>query len=448
MGQAESELFAGCHWLFVNGMRAAVESRLRGVYGDHWWVRGVMPGVTGKGENLSAIEQLLQKQTSLDGRVNALDAAALRQVVHWNYGLAFKELFSNGRKAHRDMGKIVGVRNEWAHGRDVSDKKLLEAINLMQDALSLMEREEAIEVGTLMGAYMAKRGFATGDEIRTEEDIVVDVGDSEEDGAEFISDAPGASLLGVWGDLRSFLAIETEFRDVIGGGGRKVVNVRVTNTAPISHDMPLVRFLDVRVNAGDSSVVSANELEPGRFIEGQYECLRTAVAGVQFKIDCRIDRDSLLQVRQIGGFAAKLVEAAIDGFVAEFSALGIKAFVEDCQSVMSAINANMTLGDASAARERINDMKSTALRHVTSMQELNVKYKLGIDQKESEGHPFWRDCRSLVKDLRAFSDDLEGLHKAIGETDMDMLDRVIKDLTGQQMAIMRVEALIRDRRRQ
>lgn len=447
MGRAEAELFAGCHWLFVNGMRASIEARLRAVYGDGWWVRGVMPGVSGKGENRSPVEQLIEQRPSLAGCVDALDAAAIRQVVYRNYGFAFNELFSEGRKAYRDMGRIVGVRNEWAHGREVSDKKMLEAIDLMQDALALMDREESIKIARLRQAYMDNRGANPANENEADEETG-DVQDVPGNDVEFTAEPPGASLLSLWGDLRSFLSIESEFADAPRRGDLSVVAVRVTNTAPVSDDMPLLRFLDVRASVGTQSIAAIDVLEPGQSIDGKYECLRTAVAGVRFKVECRIDRDSLLRLDQTGGFAPELVNESLDGFIEDFDEIGIKAFIEDCKSIMSAINADMSLADASVARERIDEIRETALEKLRELGRVGELYGVGIEARESGGHPFWRDCRALRDSLRAFRDDLEGLHKAIGETDMVMLDKVVKDLTGQQMAIMRVEALIRDYQRE
>lgn len=115
---------------------------------------------------------------------------------------------------------------------------------------------------------------------------------------------------------------------------------------------------------------------------------------------------------------------------------------------MSAINADMSLADASVARERIDEIRETALEKLRELGMVGELYGVGIEARESDGHPFWRDCRALRDSLCLFRDDLEGLHKAIGETDMVMLDKVVKDLMGQQMAIMRVEALIRDYRRE
>lgn len=444
MGRAESELFAGCHWLYLTGMRSAIRERLVALDGNRWWTYGIMRGMQGDGVMLTPMEKLLRDRPSLAGDVEALDTAAIRQILYWNYERAFNGLLGSKQRAYNQLGRITGVRNNWAHGRRFTASQMLYALDIMIDALAMMNRGEAMEIKDMKAQYaVTMDGRAIDEEC---EEIVDGEDDAEADDIRDVRDSAVASWRDVWGDLRDLLAFETKIEEREDNRGQMVVNVRVTNVAETYEDLPNVRFLDIRVGVGNASIAHASVLEPGQAVEGRHTCLPTEVAGVRFVIEAWIDKDSMLQVRQLGHFPAALIDSALEAFVADFDKLGMGSFLETCAAYMDRFGAEMTFAEASEARGEIDAIVDMCGAKLKSLGELSRTYGLGLNESAKRGHPFGEDCADIVKLVAEFRNNLQGLDDAIGATDMALVEGVVEGLRQQQLAVMRLEAGIRARK--
>lgn len=132
-----------CLLHFNNGMRQAVQGYLEEVYGEAWWVKGVV-GPVSQGWPNADIERVLEY---------GLDVGLYPLVIKANIDGAFRGIFLNRYEVRRDLRRICIVRNKCAHQQEIEAPLAQRAAGWMRDILKALGRQEATEIAHLLKEF-------------------------------------------------------------------------------------------------------------------------------------------------------------------------------------------------------------------------------------------------------------------------------------------------------
>ena len=458
MKQEENTLFSACHWLYVQGVRIAVRERLENVHGAAWWANGVIAALSHQEAHRKFLEQR-SGQVSPDDWGELLDTPHFAAIVAHNYSTAFADAFNNSMGAFRDLQSVARARNRWAHVQRMPFPYTLAAIDTMGSVLASLQRREALDIQKMRNAFLQEISDVVPAEESEEVEDMIQAEDDIEDA--YVPDEQGSPLFSSWHELRSYLTVDTEVEnggvDVDAPNETVRVTVRVSNTAPASPDLPKVRFVDVKLNVPSGSINDRlgrrreydrdfGVLEPGQSFEEEFTFPRRHITAVNFSVYGQIDLDSLSNFQQKIGLPTDVVKQVLDEFVEGFQGLGIKEFVERSLAAMSAAGSDMTMQQAAVLREEIEDIrpildeKMQSLHHFAQVFGFNVRRR----DEQSDDYSLGNECAEILRLLREFGGNLLKLDKAIGETDIDLIQQAVNSLEQQQLAIMRLENAIKE----
>ena len=460
MKQEENTLFSACHWLYVRGVRIAMRERLENAHGAAWWANGVMAAMSRQRQaahrNFPATRS---EQASIDDREELLDTSHFAAIVAHNHSTAFADAFNNSLDAFRNLQSIARARNRWAHVQRMPLPNTLAAIETMQSVLASLGRREALDIQKMRNAFLQEiSGVVSVGESEEVEDMIQAEDDIED---AYVPDEQGSPLFSSWHELRSYLTVDTEVEnggvDADAPNETVRVTVRVSNTAPASPDLPKVRFVGVKLSVPSGSINDRlgtrrkydrdfGVLEPGQSFEEEFTFPRKHITAVNFSVYGQIDLDSLFNFRQKIGLPTEVVKQVLDEFVEGFQGLGVKEFVERSLAAMSAAGSDMTMQQAAALRKEIEDIRPILVEKMQSLY--NLAQVFGFNDRrqdeQSDDYSLGNECAEILRLLQEFGDNLIELDKAIGETDVDLIQQSVAGLEKQQLAIMRLENAIKE----
>lgn len=457
MKQEENTLFSACHWLYVQGVRIAMRERLENAHGAAWWANGVIAAMSRQRQE--AYRNFLKnrsEQVSPDDWGSLLDTPHFAAIVAHNYSTAFADAFNNSMSAFRDLQSIARARNRWAHVQQMPFPHTLTAIDTMGSVLASLQRREALDIQKMRNAFLQEISSVISVEEPEEVEDMIQAEDDIED--TYVPDEQGSPLFSSWHELRSYLTIDTEVESGANTQDETVlVTVRVSNTAPASPDLPKVRFVDVKLNVPSGSIDDRRrgrggynrdygDLEPGQSFEEEFTFPRKRIIAVNFSVYGQIDLDSLFNFRQKSGLPTEVVKRVLDEFVEGFQGLEVKEFVERSLAVMSAAGSEMTMQQAAALRKEIEDIRPILGEKMQNLHHLAQVFGFNIDRGDDQSgdYSLGNECAEILRLLREFGGNLLKLDKAIGETDVDLIQQSVNGLEQQQLAIMRLENAIKE----
>lgn len=457
MKQEENTLFSNCHWLYVQGVRIALRERLETAHGAAWWANGVIAAMSRQRQE--AHRNFLEsrsEQVPPDDWGELLDTPHFAAIVAHNYSTAFADAFNNSLDAFRDLQSIARARNRWAHVQRMPFPNTLAAIEMMRIILASLRRREALDIQKMRDTFLQEiSGVVSAEESEEVEDMI-QAEDDIENG--YVQDDQGSPLFNSWHELRSYLTIHTKVEtDADTPDESVLVIVRVSNTAPASPDLPKVRFFDVQINVPSGSIDHRQRrqggynrdfgvLEPGQSFEEEFIFPRRYIPAVNFSVYGQTDLNSLFNFRQKIGLPTEAVKQILDEFVEGFQGLGIKEFVERSLAAMSAAGSEMTMQQAATLRKEIEDIRPILDEKMQSLHNLAQVFGFNVRRRDDQSgdYSLGNECAEILRLLREFGDNLLELDKAIGETDVDLIQQSVNGLEQQQLAIMRLENAIKE----
>lgn len=453
MKQEENTLFSACHWLYVQGVRIAMRERLENAHGAAWWANGVIAAMSHQEAHRKFLEHR-SEQVSPDDWGELLDTPHFAAIVAHNYSTAFADAFNNSLDAFRDLQSIARARNRWAHVQRMPFPNTLAAIEMMRIILASLRRREALDIQKMRDTFLQEiSGVVSAEESEEVEDMIQAEDDIEEG---YALDDQGSPLFSSWHELRSYLTIDTEVESGADTPSETVlVTVRVSNTAPASPDLPKVRFVGVKLNVPSGSINDRlgtrreydrdfGVMEPGQSFEEEFTFPRKRITAVNFSVYGQIDVDSLFNFRQKSGLPTEVVKQVLDEFVEGFQGLEVKEFVERSLAAMSAAGSEMTMQQAATLRKEIEDIRPILDEKMQSLHKLVQVFGFNVKDEQSNNYPLEHECAEILRLLREFGGNLLKLDKAIGETDVDLIQQSVNGLEQQQLAIMRLENAIKE----
>ena len=215
--------FTECHRLYIQGVRRALRRRLESAFGDDWWDKGVLPSLTS--DHLKNLEVEVDRNPDRERHL-LLDAPHFGRVIAKHHNELFSDAFSDSIRTIKDLRRLAGVRNDWAHIQNISLPRARQAAELMKQLLASLSCEEALEVERMSREVAFE---SNGD--KTDE-LPEDLGDRD---SEFDSRESATEPWGFWRQIQSCLVMEKSVEpsnDQSDDLAR--MTIRVHNTAPDS----------------------------------------------------------------------------------------------------------------------------------------------------------------------------------------------------------------------
>lgn len=432
-----------------------MRERLENAHGAAWWANGVIAALSHQEAHRKFLEQR-SGQVSPDDWGSLLDTPHFAAIVAHNYSTAFADAFNSSMSAFRDLKSVTKARNRWAHVQRMPLPNTLAAIETMERILASLRRREALDIREIRNTFLQEISSVVSVEESEEVEDMIQAEDDIENG--YAPDEQGSSLLSSWHELRSYLTIDTEVETSADTPGESVlVTVRVSNTAPASPDLPKVRFFDVKLNVPSGSIDHRQrrrdgysrdfgDLEPGQSFEEEFTFPRRYMPAVNFSVYGQTDLNNLFNFRQESGLPTEAVKQVLDEFVEGFQGLGVKEFVERALAAMSAAGSEMTMQQAAALRKEIEDIRPILGEKMQNLHHLAQVFGFNVDRGDDQSgdYSLGNECAEILRLLQEFGGNLLKLDKAIGETDVDLIQQSVNGLEQQQLAIMRLENAIKE----
>lgn len=417
-------LFTQSHRLYVQGVRQAIRERLEAAFGEEWWEKGVERGLPSDRRN--ALRTELRRIPDRDPHL-LLDAGHFSWIISNHHETVFSDSFTDSLRTFKELRRLSGLRNEWAHVQDISLARARQAADLMKQILASLRREEALEIEQMTDDIDLGAGNET---------VEDSVDDADYDGDSFDAQAVAIAPLDPWRQLQSYLVLEqsVEIPEDDAGSWSRVV-VKVHNTAPSSADWPTVYFDSVVIEVLEQDSQHIGGLGPGETQEVEFS-LPAKQVDVEFQVTGTIDANRLCEFRQSASLPSEVVAPLQREFVDRLRSIGIREFANSTLEEIGSPNPNMTLADIARVREALRRRSSLIKDKETALNELFREFHLG---KSSKLGP---SVSEIFRSLLEFGKKLEALDEAIGRTDLDLMSGAIHDLKQVQLALIRLEGAI------
>ena len=418
--------FTGCHRLFVQGVRRAVCERLEDAFGEDWWEKGV--GHALQAEQFRNLNNELDRDPNRSRRL-LLDAPHFGYIISKHHNEVFQDAFKNSVRTFREFGRLIALRNEWAHVQELPLVRARQGAELMKSILAGLNCEEALEIERM------SQEFFIGPSSGTSEDFDEDTDHPEE--ALYHQDQT-ITTWEFWRQIQSYLILEKTVQppDDKSGNQARVI-VRVHNTAPDSKDLPRVRFKSVRVTVvgrGGSREVSC--LNPGETREIEFTFPTKGLIDVEFDVSGQVDSEELFSFTRTTGLPGEVVGALKQEFTGRLETIDIidiKGFVRGALDVIGNPDPDMTLANISRLRQSLKDQAEIIDGKRNELDQLFRDFQF------DRGSPLGARLREIIGSLGEFEKKLTGLDKAIGQTDLELINEAVSDLKQIQLAVLRVE---------
>ena len=414
--------FTECHRLYIQGVRRALRERLESALGDEWWDKGVLASLTP--------DQL--KNLQLEGDRNPdrdrhllLDAPHFGRIISKHHNEIFSDAFTDTIRTFKDLRRLAGVRNEWAHIQSISFPRARQAAELMRQLLASLSCEEALEVERMNRDVAFEPGGDNMDELPEvpgDREAVLDPQDS--------TTVPW----GFWRQIQSCLVME---KSVDQTEGQARMTIRVHNTAPDSRDLPAVHFRSVTVSASTGDRKTLGEMSPGDTREGEFVLPAKQLVEVEFQVFGEIDADRLFQFRRTTSPPEEIVAPLRKEFMDRLESIGIREFVSSVLGAIDDPDPNLTLGDIARIRHSLKLESGRSEQKRTELAQLFEDFHL---TREST---LGGRTREVILALEEFEGKLVTLADVMGRTDVQSMSEAVHDLKQVHLAILRVEDTIR-----
>ena len=416
-------LFTQTHRLYVQGVRQAIQDRLRAVFGEEWWEKGVEYALPDNQRR--HLRNLIDKQPDLEPQ-QFIEASHFASIILHSHNTAFAGAFNDASRIREEMRFLTGVRNEWAHIHNISLSLAVQASNLMKYILASLNCDEALEIERMSNDFDLER-----DEV--DASSLVDYIDHQDEG--FPSEELTAAPLEFWRLLQSYLVVEKSVKRPEDGSSESAsVVVRVRNTAPNSDDLPAVHFNQVmvsvfsgisqrireansasiselgdiirrdRYNSGTGEgIQSLNDIPPGQSRVATFSIPAKRLVDVDIEIVGAIDSARLLEFRRSTSLPSEDIAPLQREFMERWDSIGTKKLVDSVLEQIGDPSPDMTIAEISRVREGIR-LQPTRIEE--NQRELsNLRRDFGLDGESGLGHRI----SEIIGSLREFGRKLSSL---------------------------------------
>ena len=418
--------FTVCHRLYIQGMRRAIRHRLESAFGADWWNRGVLPAL--KPDHLKNLQIEMDRNPDRERHL-LLDAPHFGLVIAQHHNEIFLDAFTDTIRTYKDLRRLSGVRNEWAHIQNISLPRARQAAEVMRQLLASLSCEEALEVERMSRDVAFESGGDKTDELL--EDLSDQYGglDSQESATEPWS---------FWRQLQSFLVMEKSIalpEDETEGEAR--VTIKVHNTAPDSRNLPTVNFRSVTVSSSATGEQGLGEMRPGDTLEAEFMLPTRQLVEVEFEVRGEIDADRLFEFSRTTSPPEEVVAPLRQEFLNRLESIGVREFVSGALEAIHDPDPNMTLADIARIRELLQSQSGLAADKRNALAQLFRDFRL------SRGSTLGGRTREIILALQQIERKLGILHEVMGRTDVESMAEAVSDLKQVQIAVLRVEDTIR-----
>ena len=424
-----------CLRLYVGGMRRVVSERLQEHFGQEWWQRGV----------LSVVDKERRQHLKDDTRLNpqrdpstSLDAAHFPLITNAHVDQVFPNAFVNRFEAIDRMWNVVHVRNQWAHQQGVPFPRALRAAGCMKDVLLELKCPEALEIEKLIKDYAIEPMAVAEERAMYNVETPIDADDLP-DVREALS-ASGA----LWRELRGYLQVETQVdMPEDQERGDATVTVRVYNSATSNREAPEVHFRGIAIQAvggnarrrGDGEI---SELGPGDTGEVQFTFPARQILGVTFDITGEVDTERYFRFSTRVGLPSEVVEPIQREFIAWLDAMELKVFVEGVEADVTGFHEEMPMNELRSRRIALKRRAEELQEKRENLDRLYRHFRL------RGGSTLADRTKELASDMIEFAERLKELDDAMGETDMVKIKAAVRGVQEVHLALLRVEAVVRN----
>ena len=148
-------LFTKSYFLYVQGVRRSIHTRLESSLGDEWWERGVEFSLPE--DQLDDIRSQLQRHPDRD-RLQLLDTAHFARIISKHHNEVFSDAFPDAQRVVNQMRSLTVLRNDWAHVNEISLARVVQAAEVMKNILASLRCEEALEIEAMIQGFVVDRG--------------------------------------------------------------------------------------------------------------------------------------------------------------------------------------------------------------------------------------------------------------------------------------------------
>ena len=438
-------LFTECHGHYIRGVRVAVRERTEIEHGEDWWDKGVLANVTP--DQRQQLERLAYIQ-SPDSLEDLLDAPHFGPIVCGSK--LFLDYIGDSLAMFRKFRQLNRIRNEWAHVRmdRTPAARVVQAITIMEDVLSLLRRREALEVKKIRDDYSTHPlALASDMEKLPEEDDL----DALEDFDALAPFADELDPMSVWSHLHSYLALDTAVLTVEDSRYPDRIRVTVTNRSSTENSAPVVHFRDVSVvvhTSGRSGYrlvegsQERGELAPGESFTFEVNMPLKQMAFTEFELVSRVDWDRLFSHSRRETLPSEFVRPILDELLERFESLGIMGFLDSVLNSIDRVGPDMTIQEASDLRSELQGFREIVAQKVEAIGKTMQEFML--DWRIKPGTHF----NELAVFLRGLSEKIQALDEAFSQTDFELINQAINELEQSKLAVMRLENAIKGTRGQ
>lgn len=418
--------FTECHRLYIQGVRRALRERLESAFGEGWWDKGVLTSLTqDQVKNLQIeVERNPDREQFL-----LLDAPHFGRIISKHHNEIFSDAFSDSIRTIKDLRRLAGVRNDWAHIQSISFPRARQAAELMKQLLASLSCEEALEVERMSREV----AFEPGENM---DELPEVPGDRS---SEFDSEESPTDSWGFWRQIQSCLVMEKSVEQSGDESGERVrITLKVHNTAPDSRDFPSVHFKSVTISASTSDRKKLGEMSPGDSREAEFVLPARQLVEVEFEIFGEIDADRLFQFSRTTSVPEEVVAPLRKEFMDRLESIGIREFVGGVLEAIDDPDPDLTLGDIARIRESLKLQSGRSEQKRTELAQLFEDFHL------TRGSALGGRTREVILALVEFERKLVTLADVMGRTDVQSMAEAVRDLKQVQLAVLRVEDTIRN----
>ncbi|MCE2404988.1 MAG: hypothetical protein J4F43_07505 [Dehalococcoidia bacterium] len=421
--------FTKCHRLYIQGVRRAVRERLQSVFCTEWWEKGVRHALPES--SLSNLDAQIEKFPDR-ARDQFLDASHFGWIITKHHNEIFLDPFPDSMRAFADFGRLIRLRNEWAHIQDIAPARAMQAARLMQHILASLRCEEALEVERMSQEIVLEPDGGSAEHLPG----ALDSQDHTADGESTQDSTFG--LWDLWRQLNSYLVLETsvEPTDEPRNDSSRVT-VTVHNTAPDSKNWPIVHFRSVAIQASTHGTSKMGPMAPGETRQKEFSFPANKLIDVEFEVYGEIDPEQLFRFRRTicppGQFVAPLRQE----FLAKLESIGINVFLNRVLDTIDTPDPQMTLADIARVRDSVRQQSEEIDDKRSALGQLFEEFRLDRDST------LGARMRNLILALVESKKKLDALDDAIGRTDLELMNGAVSDLKQVQLAALRVENTIR-----
>ncbi len=163
-------------------------------------------------------------------------------------------------------------------------------------------------------------------------------------------------------------------------------------------------------------------LSPGEMREIELTFPTKQLIAVKFDVSGEVDTNKLLQFKRITDLPGEIVSSLQQEFSDRLESIEINKFVSKGLETIDALNPNMTLSEVVQVRQTVGSRSKCSSEKPNSPGNLSNEFHLG---REST---LGRHTRELVLMLVEFESKVSELDAAIGNTDLELIHRVVHDL--------------------